>query len=234
MITHNQIKFIQSLKQKKNRSEYFVVEGEKMVEEAINSAFEIECIYLTSSSTINHKKCEIVSEKDMSRMTHFKNSSNALALLKQKQNTVEINANSLQIVLDNIKDPGNLGTIIRTADWFGIKDIFCSKETVDLYNSKTIQSSMGSIFRVNVNYVDLNSFLIDQPNVMGAILNGENIYESKLPENGLLIIGSESHGISENVLKHVTQPISIPNFGKAESLNAAIACSIILSEIKRN
>lgn len=235
MITHKHIKFVHSLKLKKNRGDYFVVEGEKMIEELINSSFQVEHIYHTQEIKLSHPKAEQVSTKDMERMSHFKNSSHVLAVVKKPLSQNQLDENKLQIVLDDIKDPGNLGTIIRIADWFGIDSVFCSENTVDIFNSKTIQSSMGSLFRVNVSYMPIIELLPDyNAPILGAVLDGENIYESKLPETGIILIGSESHGISDEVKSLITQAIKIPQFGKAESLNAAVACGIICSEIKRN
>lgn len=235
MITQKQIKFIHSLKLKKNRSDFFVVEGEKMVKELIQSDFKIEHLYKTNNFNVDHDLIEVISEKEMSRMSHFKNPSSVLALVKKQNKLSALNPNKLEIALDNIKDPGNLGTIIRIADWFGISTIFCSENTVDLYNPKTVQSSMGSIFRVNVITKNLKSeFESYDGEIIGAHLEGQNIYQSKLNKKGVLLIGSESHGISNDLMPYVTKKVKIPSFGNAESLNAAVACGIICSEIKRD
>lgn len=235
MITHQQIKFIHSLKMKKNRSDFFVVEGEKMVSELINSDYEIEAIYHTSDVNISHSKSEHVSSKEMDRMSHFKSASSILALVKKPLSIRQLDESKLQIILDDIRDPGNLGTIIRIADWFGIDAVFCSENSVDVYNSKTIQSSMGSIFRVAVSYIDIEKELqhFNSP-IIGTVLDGENLYETTLPKSGIILIGSESHGISSNVKSLLSHSVKIPQFGKAESLNAAVACGIICSEIKRS
>ena len=142
------------------------------------------------------------------------------------------------LALDDIRDPGNLGTILRLCDWFGIKQIICSKETVDIYNPKVVQATMGSIARVNVNYVDLKTFIAEaNVPVFGTFMDGENIYQSNLPQSGIIIMGNEANGISSEIEKIVTSRLTIPRFGelqKTESLNVATATAIILSEFKRN
>lgn len=237
MITNQQIKLIQSLKMKKKREELglFVVEGKKLVDELIHSSFEIESIYHTNDCKFEHKKAILVHKKELDRISQFKTNNDALAIVKCKSKNVSRNPNGLSLVLDSINDPGNLGTIIRTADWFNISTIYCSENTVDSYNHKVIQASMGSIFRVDVIYTNLTELLkIFKGKVYGAMLNGNNIYKENLEKNALVVIGSESHGISEEIMPYITNPITIKSFGKAESLNAAVATSIICSEFKRN
>ena len=231
MITHKQIKFVRSLKQKKNRTIFFVVEGEKLVDELLMSSFEVEHIYHSAQFEVKHPKAEQVSEKDLGRMTHLKTHAQVLSVVKKANNTLNFKPDKRYVALDGIKDPGNLGTIIRLADWFNIDAIICSETCVDVYNSKTIQSAMGSAFRVPVIYEGLSRFLAnkDVP-VIGAVLNGENIHKRSLPSNGVLVIGNESSGISENIMPLLTNKISIPKFGEAESLNAAMACGIICNE----
>lgn len=142
--------------------------------------------------------------------------------------------NQFSLVLDEIQDPGNLGTIIRTADWFGIKNIICSNTTVDAFNPKTAQSTMGSLSRIDIFYTDLDEFLSSAKlPIYGALLNGENIYKTNWGKEGLVLMGNEGHGISESLVKKITVPVTIPNFGNAESLNVAVATSIFCSEIAR-
>jgi TrmH family RNA methyltransferase len=236
MLTHNQIKFIHSLKLKKNREDagLFVVEGKKNVTELLNSSFSIEHVYHTAEHHIHHPLAEKVSASELSRMSHNTTPDGILAVAQIKKTSATPNPNTLQLCLDNISDPGNLGTIIRTADWFGIDTIFCSENTVDCYNPKVINSAMGSIFRVNVVYCSIDEVLRNYTgSIFGAVIHGENIYTTSLQAKGMLVIGSESHGISPAIMAHVTQQLTIPNFGNAESLNAAIATGIILSEFKR-
>ncbi len=142
------------------------------------------------------------------------------------------------VALDGVRDPGNLGTIIRLCDWFGVKNLICSNDTVDCYNSKVVQATMGSIARVNISYVDLEDFLTenDQMPIMGTFLEGENIYTSELPKDGILILGNEANGISSKIEKLVTQRINIPQYGNSaetESLNVATATAVVLSEFRR-
>ena len=143
--------------------------------------------------------------------------------------------NKFSLVLDGIQDPGNMGTIIRTADWFGITDIICSEDTVDVYNPKVVQATMGSMARVNVHYTDLMPVLstADVP-IYGALLNGDNIYDTTFGTEGLIVMGNEGNGLRPEVIKLVTKAITIPRFGGAESLNVAIATAIFCSEINRN
>lgn len=235
MITRNQIKLIQSLKLKKNREQLglFVVEGKKMIEELIASDFEVEQIYHSNEFEITHEKAIQISSKDLERISFLSSNNNVLALVKIKESSAKTNPNELTLVLDSISDPGNLGTIIRTADWFGVEQILCSENTVDVYNPKVIQASMGSLFRVAVKYVDLKSELDNfKGKIYGAYLDGNSIYKEKF-DNGILIIGSESHGISKDLENYVTNKVTIPKYGNAESLNAAVATAIILSEFKR-
>jgi len=244
-LTKNEIKLIKSLQTKRQREEnkLFVIEGEKMVNELFEqSKFKIDCIYFTDDyestlipSTVNALQ---ISTKDLERITGFKTANKVLAVVNQLQNTTtEYTDNNLILILDDVNDPGNLGTIIRTADWFGITQIIASPKTVELYNPKVIQSSMGAVYRMNyiVNDLTLEISNLKKNNfeVAGAIIHGENIYNSKLPTKTALIMGSESHGISDELLRLVDLEISIPNFGKTESLNVAMATGILLSEYKR-
>lgn len=233
-ITKNQVKLIRSLQQKKYRKEnnLFVVEGIKNIEELLKSNFEIDSLYATNDWDGVYDNTISVSNKALNQMSSLSTADKVLALVKipeVKKTTTE----GLILVLDNINDPGNLGTIIRTADWFGVSQIVCSENSVDCYNPKVVQSTKGSIFRTNISYTNLQSFLegVNLP-VYGATLNGENIRKEKLKE-GVILMGSESHGIKDDLMKFVTNEIFIPKFGEAESLNVAIATSIILHEFKQ-
>jgi len=244
-LTKNEIKFLKALQTKKQRedSKLFVVEGEKMVSELFEQTkFDIKIIYYTEDFDINHIPNSIetqqISSKDLERITGFKKANKILAVVKQEENSIpNYTEKNLILVLEDVNDPGNLGTIIRTADWFGITQIIASKKTVELYNPKVIQSSMGAVYRMNyyVNNLDLeiNKLKQNKYKIAAAIIHGENIYNSKLPTKTALIMGSESHGISNELLKGVDLEISIPNFGKTESLNVAMATGILLSEYKR-
>ena len=239
MITNNQKKFVKSLAQKKFRTEHncFVVEGVKLVNELLQSDFDVVNIFATShwiekNSAVD---AEQVSSKDLAIMSSFKTANEVLAVVKQKQHDTVIYSEHLTIALDNIQDPGNLGTIIRTADWFGVKSIVCSKDSVDVYNPKVIQSTMGSIFRVDVYYADLKEFLNNKKSVVyAATLNGKNVYEQKLKkDNAVFLMGNESKGISIGLTPYINQEISIPRIGQAESLNVATATAILCAEFTK-
>lgn len=250
MLSKALIKRISSYKESKyrNQDKVFVVEGVKVVNELLNSCFEIETICAlrqwlddNSKSIINKTNNIIeVSGDELKKISSFSTPNQVLAVVKTPSPKEVVFKDKLVIALDQINDPGNLGTIIRIAHWFGIEDIICSENTVDQFNPKTIQSTMGSLFRVNVSYQNLKSYLQNLPKdypIYGAVVeNGENIYEKQVQKQGIIIIGSESHGISNEILPLINNPITIPNFSinqKAESLNASIATGIIVSEFKR-
>ncbi len=241
MLSKNQIKLISSLKQKKYRDlhGFFVVEGVKGVSELLESDFELHHLYETKSDfeSVNSKRTQI-SDKDLQKISFLKTSNSVLALFK-KPSILDVPIDGLVLVLDDIRDPGNLGTIIRLCDWYGIESLICSKQTVDCYNPKVIQATMGSITRVKIDYVDLKQFLPKNESIpiFGAFMNGDNIYKkTNLPQHAFLILGNEANGISRDVEKLVDERISIPRFGKlkaTESLNVATATAILLSEFRR-
>ncbi len=239
MISKNRIRFINSLTQKKQRIENnrFIIEGEKMVNEAIQWIPElIESVYVTSEfeyTSSNHSfEIEEINEKELKEISSLTTPNKALAICKIPENK---NIDSpLILCLDGVQDPGNMGTILRLADWFGIKDVVCSKNTVDCYNPKVLQATMGAIFRVNVHYVDLSNFLSEtELPIYGALLDGENIFENHYECKGIIVLGNEGNGISDEIKKHVQQAITIPRFGEAESLNVATAGAIILGAFYR-
>lgn len=245
MITKNTIKAIASLKQQKFRKELglFVVEGRKMTEELIQSDFEIENLFATERFLTDcltpFPNAEIVSEMQMSQMSGQDTPPGILAVVKIPKQR-QLNENSRFILaLDGVANPGNMGTIIRTAEWFGISDIVCSPDCVEIWNPKVIQATMGSIFRINILEAELPTFLSEQIRkgkaVFGALLNGQNLFEMKKPENGIIVIGSESHGIRSEVLPCITHAVTIPrkNNSATESLNASIAAAIIMAEMTR-
>jgi len=181
------------------------------------------------------KAYEIVNQFDLEKVGTFETNNSALAVIRQKENIEpKISKDEIVLALDEIKDPGNLGTIIRIADWYGIKNVVASKETVDFYNPKVVTATKGSFTRVNIFYTDLKDFLLETKlPVWGAFLNGKNIHETKFPTSGIILMGNESNGISKKTEKLVTKKITIPAYGKAESLNVAIATAIILDNWKR-
>ncbi len=242
MLSKNLAKLIKSLQNKKDRNELglFLVEGRKSVEELLKSDFEIDFILGTgvflekNRDAIKDIRYEILSPDELEKVSALESNNSVLAVAKQKINkNIEI-ANELIIVLDEIKDPGNLGTIIRTADWYGIKKIILSENSVDFYNPKVISGTMGSFTRMNIFYTDLKVFLAGQKlPVLGAYLGGKNIHEMQFPAAGILLMGNESKGISADLEQFVTDKITIPKFGEAESLNVGIATGIILDNFKR-
>jgi len=238
-LSKNDVKFIQSLCHKKHRQTegLFIAEGVKLVEEIIQSHFEVKKIYATSKWADGKEHLgsvlSIISEDDLQRISTLQTPNQVLALVEQPTaNPVLPFANKCSLVLDGIQDPGNFGTIIRIADWFGIHQIVCSNTTVELFNPKVIQSTMGSFIRVPVSYGNLPELLknINIP-IYGALLSGESIYEIAKPTEGILVIGSEGKGIGAELLPLITHPITIPRIGAAESLNAAVATGILLSHL---
>jgi len=240
MISKSQIKLICSLQQKKYRKQeqLFLVEGIKGIQELVQSDFDVHEIFTTNPDLTFSipGKITIISDTELKKISALATPNSCLALFKIPKAT-KIAEKGLILALDAIRDPGNLGTIIRLCDWFGIESIFCSENTVDVYNPKVVQATMGSISRVNVFYGDLEMFLKNTKlPVFGTFMEGENIYQKKLEQEGILILGNEANGISENIENLVNQKLTIPRFGKlqrTESLNVATATAIILSEFRR-
>lgn len=232
MLTKNIIKFTRSLANKKERysQSLFIIEGVKIVREAIELGLPIDSIY-ASSNQLNKIDSELVTEassKDMERCTSLKKAPGILAILPfLEKPKLDLNKGKY-ILLDRINDPGNLGTIIRIADWFGLDAIICSEDSVDVYNQKVVQSSMGSIFRIPVYYEDLEKVIKDNSlPVIAADMNGDDFSTFKYPSSSLLLMGSESHGISDELLALVDHKITIPRIGEAESLNVSVATGIL-------
>jgi RNA methyltransferase, TrmH family len=240
MVSKNQIKLITSLEHKKFRqkNKLFIAEGVKVIQELLLSNFELEHLYVTEPifEELNEKHITIISESDLKKISCLSTPNNCLAVFKIP-NENPIVESGLILALDDIRDPGNFGTIIRLCDWFGISQIICSEQTVDLYNPKVVQATMGSLARVNVSYVNLVDYLSKtQQTVFGTFMNGENVYKENLPSEGILVLGNEANGISKEVEKNITIRLSIPRFGttkKTESLNVATATAVFLSEFKR-
>jgi len=235
MITKAQVKHIQSLEDKKYRYKCneFVVEGEKMVQELINSPLTINCIYATKdwivkNAMIKNILIEEIQSFELEKISSLSTPNMALAIVQIPANTA-ISPTGVSIVLDRIQDPGNLGSIIRIADWFGINTVYCSEDTVDNFNSKVVQASMGSVFRINTQYLNIEHLLSVNKHIPSyvAILNGDAISSHKAIQEGFIIIGNESKGVSNSIIKLSTHKIAIPRKGQAESLNAAIATGII-------
>lgn len=241
MLSKSIVKYIQSLSHKKFRDEHgvFIAEGPKVVQELLSSAkFKCKIICALKNwfdeNAPGNSAEEIfeMNEVELEKISLLKTPNNVLAVFYKKQHEVREINHSVSLMLDEIQDPGNMGTIIRTADWFGIKNIICSNECAEHYNPKVVQASMGSIARVNILYADLENFIkSNSVNIYAAALQGSNIFSMDTIKEGIILIGNESKGIKENLLSLSSKQITIPKYGEAESLNAAVACGIILSQL---
>lgn len=254
MLSKSRIKHISSLKIKKYRELHgeFIAEGSKLVTELLNSNYKTTALYALKEWLIENKlpegfNAEVfeITDSEMGRVTSLSTPSPCLLTLQTQNNPFDpaIAERELVLMLDEIKDPGNLGTIIRTADWFGFKHVICSPNTVDLYNPKTIQSTMGSVARVNVSYQNLTEILDKlkgKVSIYGSLLDGENILNKQLGTTGIIVIGNESNGISDKIRSYINEKIFIPGYQLSpdkespESLNASIANAIICYEFRRN
>lgn len=239
-LSKNHIKLITSLQQKKYRQKHnlFVAEGVKVIAELLNSNFKVEKLFVTQdySSGLSESQLVLISEIELKKISQLKSPNKVLGLFRIPETNSDLNK-GLIVALDEINDPGNLGTIIRLCDWFGVSKLVCSKNTVDCFNQKVVQASMGSLTRVEIVYEDLIPFLkaTSLPSFI-ADMEGENVYESNLPKEAILIMGNEANGISDELREIIDSKISIPRFGgiqQTESLNVATATAILLSEFKR-
>ncbi|MFT4659758.1 MAG: TrmH family RNA methyltransferase [Patiriisocius sp.] len=241
MISNNRIKYLKSLHLKKFRDKYgqFLVEGDKIVKEAIKIKSNVREVYalnswMSDNPNLADQAIE-VDEKELKKISQLSTHNTVIALMdiEDGANEFKLEKNKWYVALDKVQDPGNLGTIIRTLDWFGLDTLICSPETVETLNPKVIQSTMGSIFRVNVIKKDLNLTLDEAKGlsipIYGAVLSGSNIYEHKPEKPGILIFGNESKGISPNVLECVSHEILIPGSGNAESLNVSVSAGIAIA-----
>jgi TrmH family RNA methyltransferase len=239
MVVKSQIKFIKNLQQKKYRTQnkLFVVEGIKTVRELLDSSLKVYKIYVTDSTVLGLDAdfVELISEWDLKKMSGLATPNKVLGVF-HIPNPEPVDFSDWVIALDDVRDPGNLGTIIRLCDWFGIKGIMCSPNSVDCYNPKVLQATMGSIGRINIVYGDLQKVLgkCEVP-VYGAFMDGTVVYKEKFPGSGILVMGNEANGISEAIGTVIGRKISIPQFGAktTESLNVATATAILLNEIRR-
>jgi RNA methyltransferase, TrmH family len=246
MITKTNIKYIQSLQHKKFRDEYnaFFAEGPKVVNELLHeNIFECESIYCTKDGLMDFDKklleslsdrINVIEDFELDKISAFTVANKVLAVFKKRTIPTKLDlGNKLTLVLDDIQDPGNLGTIIRTADWFGIKTIYCSPATADCYNPKVVQSTMASIGRVNICYGDIKLVLEQNTDIKkyAAVLSGKELSTFGKIKEGFIIIGNESKGISTEILTFVDEKITIGRVGEAESLNAAVAAGIILFSV---
>jgi len=238
MLTKNQTKRILSLSKKKQRSQeqMFVSEGVKVTQEFLDAQYEPIEIFSTDSFYAQYSNAFVhTSTQELSKISSLKTPNKVLAIFRIPK-PKPIDDSALILALDDLNNPGNLGTIIRLCDWFGIRDLVCSPATVDCYNSKVIQAAMGSHTRVNINYTALAPLIKSADNAMGTFMEGTSVYASNFPNSGILVFGNEANGISENISSLLTEKLSIPRFGafkKTESLNVANAVSIFLSEYRR-
>lgn len=242
MLSNQQVQLINSLQQRKFRQKYnlFKVEGVRSVNELLASDLTTELLVITEETLphIVHKASIepiLISQAKFERISSHKSPQGALALAEiPRIDLSEIKIKKFIIALDGIQDPGNLGTIVRIADWYGLTDIICSPSCADIFNPKTLQSSMGSAFHLRVHYTDLKKFLSQNPlPVYGALLNGTDVRSLSQIERGILLIGNEGNGISAEILPFITHPLTIPRLGKAESLNAAVATGILMDNLSR-
>ena len=239
MVVKSQIKFVKSLQQKKyrNQSGLFVAEGVKLVKELLQGGLIADSVYCTEEDILKDLNIESqrVSDAELKKMSGLKTPNKILGVFKF-QESKPLNYSDWILALDDIQDPGNLGTIIRLCDWFGIKHLVCSNNTVDCYNPKTLQATMGSIARVNVFYGSISNVVQESKlPLYGAYMDGENVYDKMFPTSGILLMGNEAHGISKTLQEKITARIGIPQYGKSEieSLNVATATAIMLSELRR-
>ena len=221
-------------KKYRNKMGLFIAEGEKVVNELLDSDYEIDSLYSTKKINQNHF---LLNENEMKKISFLKTPTTIFGIFKIPKKIEEVDSEGTIIALESIKDPGNLGSIIRLCDWFGIKNIVCSKDSVECFNPKVVQATMGSISRVNCSYLDLNSFFIKkQKKIYGTYLNGKSIYKSPLEKNAVYLFGNESKGISRLIDKHIDERITIPSFNlndNPNSINVSNATAIVLSEIFR-
>jgi TrmH family RNA methyltransferase len=245
MLSKSQISFIKSLHQKKYRKEHglFIVEGIKSIKEFFQSSYQIHTIFYNSEQYNLLPKLPAninlfeVKNAELDKISTLQTPQGFLALVhipKNKELDLKELKNEFTLVLDGVQDPGNMGTIIRTADWFGFKNIICSADCVEVFNPKTVQATMGSLARINVYEADLPALLEKNTiPVFGALLDGESIYKTQWGAEGLVILGNEGKGISAEVIKKINKPVTIPKIGEAESLNVAVSAAIFCAELVR-
>ncbi len=251
MLSKSKQKLISSLSRKKVRDQekLFIAEGHKLVFELLSTQLKCQVLigteeWITKYAKLDSAK-EIIrtTENELKKVSSLKSPPPVIAIFKQTDNAQDLTSlsNKLSLFLDDVQDPGNLGTIVRMADWFGIENVFCTKACADIYNAKTVQSTMGAIARIKVHYIETDTFFeqIDKLHlpVYGTFLNGENIYESDITPNGVIVMGNEGQGISNDVAKHVNSRLFIPNYPpnkeSSESLNVSVATAIICAEFRR-
>ncbi len=239
MISKSQIKLITSLQQKKyrNKTGLFVAEGPKIIKNLILAKMELELIFSSETDPSFAVELEPISQLELQKISALKTANTMLAVFKIPK-IESIASNRLTVAIDAVRDPGNLGTIIRLCDWFGVEQLICSMDTVDCFNPKVVQATMGSIAKVQVHYTDLSAYLKNTPlPVYAAVMDGVSVYKTELPEHAVLVMGNEANGISEEIQLLIQEKVTIPQFNvseTAESLNVATATGILLNEFRRN
>lgn len=244
-MTKAEIQQLRALKDKRerDRERLFIAEGEKLVEEILDSHFVVRRV-LTTDAKHKGANIELITKQEMERISQLTTPTTMLAVVEQPNNRLSIDklCHKLVVALDGVQNPGNLGTIIRLADWFGVEEIICSRECADCYNPKVVQATMGAILRVRIHYVDNLSKLLHEArnmgmNIYGTLLDGNNIYHEKLDNKGIIVMGNEGRGVSDECRNMLTHKLLIPPFPAdcptSESLNVAMATGIILSEFRR-
>ena len=241
-MTKAEIQFVRSLADKRTRDEerLFIAEGKKLIDEIEQSKLTIRRIY-TTRPDFTGSNVEVVDKKTMERITQLKTASDSLAIVEQPRHRLDNKAlkDKLTLALDGVQNPGNLGTIIRLADWFGIENIICSTECADLFNPKVVQATMGAISRVKVHYLDLAELIKRNPDipVYGTFLDGRNIYETSLTPHGIVVMGNEGQGISDEIGRLIKRRLFIPSYPQerptSESLNVGMATAITVAEFRR-
>ncbi|NVK24937.1 MAG: RNA methyltransferase [Gammaproteobacteria bacterium] len=241
MISKSQLKLIRALGQKKQRKQLgkFLVQGEKNILELLNSNLDIEQVFASSTFLSQHKSVlkgisiEEANEAELSKASTLMSNNSAIAIVRQPA-VSELKGSGKILVLDGVSDPGNLGTIIRLADWYGVVQVICSEDCADIYNPKTISATMGSFARVNTLVTNIVEYLSNcNLPVYGAYLGGDSVHDCKFTTDMVLVMGSESHGIRDHISSLINNKITIPSFGHAESLNVAMAAGIILDNVVR-
>ena len=239
MVSKSQTKLITSLQQKKYRDQsgLFVAEGPKVIAELLKEDIKLHSFYSTEASQITANNHFLLTETELRKISFLKTANTSLAVFEIPK-TKPLQNSGLMVALDAIRDPGNLGTIIRLCDWFGVRQLICSEDTADCFNPKVVQATMGSLARVQINYLSLLEFFkkTDLP-IYGGFMDGKNVYAEQLPKDGIVVLGNEANGISEEIIQKITHKITIPRFGnlqKTESLNVATATAILLSEFRRS
>ncbi len=238
LVSKSQTKLITSLQQKKYRDQtgFFVAEGPKVIAELLNEGLLLHSFFSTAASQITAENHFQLNVAELKKISFLKTANTSLAVFKKPKPKPIIDS-GLIVVLDAVRDPGNLGTIIRLCDWFGVKQLICSEDTTDCFNPKVVQATMGSLARVQVHYLSLIEYFNQtKMPVYGGFMDGGNVYSEKLPTDGIIVMGNEANGISDAIIEKITHKITIPRFGetkKTESLNVATATAILLSEFRR-